>query len=274
MKSILLLTDSSSAARRAALLASSIAGKTGVRLLTVNLENTDKPVPAVDYALVAKNASGVFIAKPVDNSVEKQKAISHADHTFQQGDDVSPRSYTTTELYTLINKNNIGMVITGFPAEAVFSGINFQTLLNQIQCPLLLVPEDSNVKSLKRITYMADLRYCRTEILRSLVKIAKPHQASVLIAQLSLNGLPHLTDSYAATIFKESIYPLIGYEQLIYQNIKERNIAKAADVLVNGMHSDLLVLENRRFHFEEILGSHIQQFMPEQLSVPLLIFPC
>lgn len=273
MKSILLLTDSSSAARQAALLASSIAGKTGARLSTANIETRDKPVPVGDYALVAKNASGVFIAKPVNNSVEKQKAISHADHTFQQGHDVSPRSYTTTELYTLINKNNIAMVIAGFPAEAVSSGINFQTLLNHIQCPLLLVPENSCLESLKRITCMADLRYSRTEILRSLVKIARPLQASLLIAQLSLKGLPHLTDSYAATIFKESIYPLIGYEQLIYQNIKERNIAKAADVLINGMHTDLLVLENRRFHFEEILGRHIPQFMPEQLSVPLLIFP-
>jgi len=44
-------------------------------------------------------------------------------------------------------------------------------------------------------------------------------------------------------------------------------------VMINGMHNDVLVMVNHRFHFEEIIGRYITEELPENITIPLLIFP-
>jgi len=274
MKTILVINDSFSASHPAALLALSIAQQTGAHLLLANIRPVSEKLPVNTYALVPMNAPGILVTEPVDSLLEELNRINYPDRPFKPDIQVLPEAtYTEADITALINTHHVGMVVSDIQGHGTLGKLNLQAILNNIQCPLMLIPENFDQKSFDHIVYTADLRYCRIEILRYLIALAKPYQASLLIAHLSASGLPHLDDNYAEMIFKESIYPLLGYPQLNYQNIKERDMNKAVDVLVNGMDTDLLVLENHRFHFEEIFGMSIPDRLPSHLMLPILIFP-
>ena len=151
--------------------------------------------------------------------------------------------------------------------------INVNYLLNKVLCPLMLVPANWPIKNLERIVYIADLRYCRLHIVRYLVDMAKTIKAHLSIAHLSAKGLPHMDEKYAFDVFNIAICKNVNYDQLYFNNIRERNLSTAVDVLENGMHNDLLVLVNHRYHFAEIIGTDIKDKLPVNLTVPVLVFP-
>jgi hypothetical protein len=70
------------------------------------------------------------------------------------------------------------------------------------------------------------------------------------------------------------VFNNVKYPNLYFNHIKEKNLQKALDVMVDVMGVDLLVLVNHKFHFEEIIGPNLSGRLPEYLRIPLLVFPC
>ena len=93
------------------------------------------------------------------------------------------------------------------------------------------------------------------------------------MAHIAAKGLPDIHTKYAQQIFAEEISANVNYEHLYFNHISEKNISKAVDVLVDVMHTDLLILVNHKFHFEEIVGRKLSGRLPEYLHIPLLVFP-
>ena len=123
------------------------------------------------------------------------------------------------------------------------------------------------------MVYIADLRYCALQIVRFLAGVAREHKAALSIAHISAKGLPDISEKYALDLFSEAVSAKVNYDHMFFNNIKEKDLAKAVDVLINGMHNDILVLANHRFHFEEIVGRYITETLPIHISIPLLVFP-
>jgi len=137
----------------------------------------------------------------------------------------------------------------------------------------LLIPEKFEYKAFEKIVYATDLRFCRHEIIVFLTQLAKPLNASILVANISAKGLPYMEDNYANTVFKDTVINRANQEHIFFSNVRERDISRALDVLVNGMNADLLVLVNNKFHFNELIGRNTPYTVPENIHVPLLIFP-
>jgi len=140
-------------------------------------------------------------------------------------------------------------------------------------CPVLLIPEKFTYKAFEKIVYATDLRFCRREIVSFLSQLAKPLNASILIANISAKGLPYMEDGYARTVFADTLLTRSNQEHVYFSNIRERDIPRAIDVLVNGMNNDLLVLVNNKFHFNELVGQNAPYAIPPNIPIPLLIFP-
>ena len=176
-----------------------------------------------------------------------------------------------------IIKNNSWMMVKGMKKSAELIGetrsFNIHCVLNRVMCPLLLVPEKCRVKNLERIVYMADLRYCQLPVVKCLAHIARPYNAKLQIAHVSARGLPDMEENYARRFFSEAIGTAVNYDQLFFNNIKEKDLQKVVDVMIHGLSTDLLVLINHQFHFEQIVGRHITGRLPAFISIPLLIFP-
>jgi|GEM_PF-4794860 hypothetical protein len=93
------------------------------------------------------------------------------------------------------------------------------------------------------------------------------------LANMSKSGFPEVTEKYARSVFSEEVCLKVNYDRLFFNNVKEKDLNKAIDLLINGMQNDVLVLVNRCFHFMEILGRYITDALPLHITIPLLVFP-
>lgn len=172
-------------------------------------------------------------------------------------------------------RNNVDMIIVGIQADANApkNGLSNALLLRKAHCPVLFVPYHWPIKAIERMFYIADLRYCRLDVVRSLVRLAAPLNAAVSIAHLCASSLPEMDVHYAESLFEKQIRDHVNYPPLSFTTVNERNVNRAIDVLIHGLRTDIIVLTNGGFHFHDVLGSSTIDDLPVDLSVPLLVFP-
>lgn len=271
MKTILVINDRTAAAHNAVQFAMDMARKTGAGILLWNTfkQSTLKKSPAV-MALQRGQThhEAIELVKPAPAITHTGNLMIEHIHTY---------GFSASYIAEMVVKKNVWMVVKGAKhagdTQSVLEDDNIQDILNKISCPLLLIPEKMTAKGFNKMVYTADLRYCRLEVIRHLAHLASPYNAEVLVAHIAAKGLPDIHDTYAKQIFADEIGANVAYEHLYFNHISEKNIPKAVDVLVDVMHTDLLVLVNHKFHFEEIVGRKLSGRLPDYLQIPLLVFP-
>ena len=185
--------------------------------------------------------------------------------------------FVSDNIAAIVRKFNIGLLIKGVPENADQEPVIESDVLScsaKSGCPVLLVPEQIPYKTFEKIVYATDLRYCRQGVIRFLSKLAINFNASVLIANIAAKGLPFMDNNYALDVFKDTIAHPASHDHFYFNNIRERDIPKAIDVLVNDMDMDLLVLVNHRYHFNELFGAVRPYVLPDYIRIPVLLFPC
>jgi len=276
MKTILVINDDSFEAEHASKFALVIAQKVQADILLANRQSETRKIIE---KVVAGNAQK-------NTGIEKGPHILH-EHLSLLNDlsvgylpsikEVDITDLNETDLAEVINRNQIWLVVKGMtdilPEELQKKQVNIDAVLKRVLCPVLLIPYAWSIRNIERLVYIADLRYCRMHIVKYLVEFAKLWQADLSIAHLSAKGLPNMEESYAQGIFSQEICNNVDYDRMFFNNIKERNMATAVDVMINGMQNDILALINHRFHFEEIIGNYITERLPSAITIPLLIFP-
>jgi hypothetical protein len=274
MKTILVINDHSAEAGHARAFVQLMAEKNHANILIANTCNIKSKV--FEKVLTKNGAGYIDNALPVNNVPGHLSVPDIDDEAFKpEIKEIDISNANETELAVLVNKEQIWLMVKGMGHGTSTSAIkiNVNYLLNKVLCPLMLVPANWQIKNIERIVYIADLRYCRLHIVRYLVDMAKAIKAHLSIAHLSAKGLPHMEEKYAFDVFNIAICKNVNYDQLYFNNIRERNLSTAVDVLENGMHNDLLVLVNHRYHFAEIIGTDIKDKLPANLTVPVLVFP-
>ncbi|HTD39084.1 MAG TPA: hypothetical protein VK671_00590 [Mucilaginibacter sp.] len=277
MKNILIFNDFSPEAEHATELALFLAGKTNTNLYVWN--TFDKYENPVTRELAVAHANEEEMEITTDNTSWIMKLESKLNWKtgllpvvkFIEGTDYSPN-----HVLSMVNRYDVGMLIRGITGdEDDLLHIEAEALSCSTKsgCPTLLIPEKFENKAFEKIVYATDLRFCRREIVSFLSQFAKPLNASILIANMSAKGLPFMEDNYARTVFTDTLLTRANQEHIYFSNIRERDIPRAIDVLVNGMNNDLLVLVNNKFHFNELVGNDMPYVVPPNIHIPLLIFP-
>jgi hypothetical protein len=270
MNSILVINDCSPEAEHAARFALTIAQRHDVNIIIANTGEVKNVVKVL--------TSGSFAIGP-DMRVLECLLESNETYAGFKPDitELDASAMNEQGLAVFINKTGISMMVKGMgknvEQDSGTDSLDMQVVLNKVLCPLLLVPEHWKVKDIERIAYIADLRYCRPYIVKYLTQLAAAFDASVSVAHLSAKGLPHIDENYGNSLFTREIAEKSRYDKLFFNNIRERELIKAVDVLVNGMHNDMIAFVNHRYHFEEILGTNLGHGLPEHITVPVLVFP-
>ncbi|MBB5396861.1 hypothetical protein [Mucilaginibacter sp. AK015] len=272
MKTILFINDGSTAASSAAKLMFQIARDVQAEVLIVqtNYQATTVPVKV----LAGGHGATTGGKRESEQIYRLLQRLNEGQAGFQPSiSQIELPLANAADVAAVALRANCWMIVSGYSkTSADQQSLNFQSLLNRLQCPLLLVPDCWEGESIRRITYMADLRYCRLNIMRYLTGWALASRASLSLAHFSKEGLAPIVESYGVQLFGE-IAKQLPPCSLTFNNIPERDIHRALDVLVNGLHADLMVLVNHRFHFEQIMGGRLNGRIPEGLAVPVLLFP-
>ncbi|HEY0669063.1 MAG TPA: hypothetical protein VGD22_12840 [Sphingobacteriaceae bacterium] len=78
---------------------------------------------------------------------------------------------------------------------------NILKLLDDLQCPVVLLPLVTNERSDQRIGFFTDILFTGTSTIALLVKIAKSFQATITIFNLPEPSLPQMDPEYAERYF-------------------------------------------------------------------------
>lgn len=278
MKTIFVINDNSAHAKHAAELAFNIARKVHANLLIGNVVKKSRRISVSAGSLIGGNVEADDINEKTQDLREYLQNLNASENGFKPViGNLNAADLTGIDISQLINTNDTWMVVKGMPAnrsvQPETQSAKISSVLNKIKCPILLVPENSEVNDFERMIYMADLRYCQLHVVRFLAEMAAPFRANVMIAHLSAKELPNMDREYSRSVFKETISRSVRYDKLFFDNIQERDIRKAVDILINGMSTDLLTLVNHQFHCEEVVNGHIDDTLPPYINIPLLIFP-
>ena len=276
MKNLLLFNDFSSEAEHAAELALLLAGKANCNLYVWNTIEYEA-IPKAKLVLAGSDGEMPEVHSDKNTWIERlesrlnwETGLRPAVH-FIEGVD-----YLSDNVLSVVKKFDVGLLVRGTSGDAKHSAYIEANILKSSTksgCPVLLVPKHFPYKAFEKIVYPTDLRFCRRDVVAFISQLARELNASILIANISEKGLPYMEDSYANSVFNDVGYNTAHFEEIYFSNIKERDVPKALDILVNGMNNDLLVMVNNKFHFNELLGHDSPYAIPENINVPLLIFP-
>lgn len=278
MKNILIFNDNSAETQHAIELASFIAKKTNVSIYVWNTFEDQQEV--LDLEIIALDSNETPTKRPGGGrphghanlaSINRAQTSLKPNLVF-----IENVSFHSDHVLSLVQKFNIGLLVKGIARYGGDSSLIERSILTcstKSGCPILLIPRTFTRKNVEKMVYATDLRFCRQDIVRFLSKLAVAINASVLIANIAAKGLPHMESKYACNIFEDVIVHRSNRDHIYFSNIRERDISKAFDILINDMKNDILVLVNHKYHFNELLGREIPYILPDFIQIPVLIFP-
>jgi hypothetical protein len=274
MPTIFIIDDYSSNAENAAMLAFMLAKNTRAKIVLGTLKSLVKEPTA--RMLVDTEGIAELPVRYQQGLLTYLNALNEsAENSGCSIEQLEIGHMTTDNLADFINQNQTLMVIKPITAgngKGQTLSFNIRGLLSKVLVPVCLVPAGWKVCSLKRITYITDLRYCRKDIINHLFKFITP-EAAVYIAHMALPGVADLVPEFAKALFKSLVAMFINGRRLSLHHIKETASTTVADVLVNGMNNDALVLTNRSAHFNQLIGDGFDRKHHELIQVPLFLYP-
>lgn len=119
-------------------------------------------------------------------------------------------------------------------------------LLDDLNCPLLLLPRLKSGNSIHKIAFFADIRFTGLATMSMIVKIAKSFQAGLTLFNFADPAIPEMDDEYANNFFiKNGMSDVNGFELRLVNIAKSISIHKLQSIL-DHHEIDLIAAMNSR----------------------------
>lgn len=263
MKEILLITKDAEQAAEIAF-AGRFAAQNQLKLVVAHTRAQKQKNFQPEPVLVQNASATKDISDKVNNWTNQ--AVLHESSAVVKPRIIDASRFNENELVAFIRKENFAMVISSPSAETP----NLQDILNQLSCPLLLLPELLPSIPISRMAYLTDLRYCQQPVLNNLSKL---RGLSLLLAHVCQQGLPDVSPAYGEALFADTIGKRNSRFELFFSHIKDTDMQKISDTLINTLRVDVLVCVNRQFHFQQLWGDRLPDKLPSHITIPVLIYP-
>ncbi|HTE00104.1 MAG TPA: universal stress protein [Mucilaginibacter sp.] len=282
MKTILILTDFSVRAGYAAEFAMQVAISNKANLLLCHaIESNphfaydiDINIPEVDNLDTLKYDSILDLKNVVKRL---KKLVSPDEESFKPA-----INYTTSfgnladVAKDVIKQQSVDLVVMASHRSDTLSRFlsrnHIHTLLDKIDCPLLLIPECVPFKGISNIGYATDLSFTNNKVVSYLTEMAKPFNASVTVNHIcpplkNVKELPQITE-----------YPLTKYSDIKYSTVfyhhKENNVKTGLMEMARFQKLDILALVHKRYDFfEGLFHSSVSKAMADLAIIPMLVLP-
>lgn len=283
MKTILVLTDFSNRAGYAAEYATHIALKTKANLLLCHaMELTSELADGVELNwpiadhLVQKKEECTRKLEELTKHLEKLTVLDSGDFN-PSIDYVTDFGLLAEVAESIIKERAVDFVVIGSHKSSSLArflfGSHTHNILDKINCPVLLVPENAEFKGINSIAYATDLSFDNTTVIRYLIKMAKAFNASVSVTHISPLEFPATeAEQTMRASLKEH---LASYEPpVFYHSIKGYNVKNSLLEITGSGKADILALVHKRYDFfERLFHASISKQMADSTTIPLLVLP-
>ena len=285
MKTILIPTDFSEAAANAA--------RYGL-FLAQHLQADLQLIHA--FKVPAEARAAAQSAWPLDDYEEvKRGCVSELDGLRHQLEletitEASPRAYisrisgtaelgeVTTMVRNLVDHYRSPLVVMGMSGagqlQRLLLGSNSRELIDKATFPVLLVPNRPFPHQLRKIAFATDLSSGDIDLLHSLVSLARPFNAEILVAHVTDTKYEPAAHQQAVDQFLSEVTAKANYGQIYYRHIKSMDVDHGLDWLSEHGLIDMLAMVHRPHPiFEKILKGSYTQRLAKHIEIPLLVFP-
>ncbi|MGV3509087.1 MAG: universal stress protein [Sphingobacteriaceae bacterium] len=283
MKTILVLTDFSIRAQYAAEYAMQLAIKTKANLLLCHAMEIIESAPMADQIAwpiadhIELKKEGLAELKDAATKLEKLVSVNDLGTYKPSITCLNDFGKLSVVISRIVKNKAVDLVIMGSHKSnglaRFFFGSHTHDVLDNISCPVLLVPENLKFKGINTISYATDLTFSDLEVINYLSAIAKPFNAKIIVNHISPYGYPGIGTDNA---IHHSVNELLDadHPKVFYTSVKGDNIPKRLLEISGSGKTDVMALVHKRYgFFESLFHSSVSKQLANNAKVPLLILP-
>ena len=216
-----------------------------------------------------------MILKNAEAAVEKMLHDIRQQATFPVNPKVNIRSgKLLNEIQKEIDEGDVFcllMSVSEIRKKQSITHLNY-SLLNKVNCPVLLIPHDAVFTPLRKILYASSLVRIDLTAIQRVVNYAEKNNAEITVAHI-FEEVSNFNDECRLRGFKSLLQEQTNYPIHISSFVEE-DVIKGIAGIARKSQSDLLVLLKRR---QKILRSIINKSNTERLAfalnIPMLFYP-
>ena len=281
MKTILVLTDFSIRAQYAAEYAMHLAVKTKANILLCHAIEIIESAPMVDQVAwpiadhIELKKEGLGELKAIASKLQKLVPVDGAVAYKPSITCINDFGKLSVIISRIVKNKVVDLIIMGSHKSnglsRFFFGSHTHDVLDNIRCPVLLVPENLKFKGLKTISYATDLTFSDLKVIQYLSAIAKPFNAEILVNHISPYGYPGTDNA-----IQHSVNELLDtdHPKVFYTSVKGDSIPKRLLEISSSGKTDVMALVHKRYgFFEKLFHASVSKQVANNAKVPLLILP-
>jgi hypothetical protein len=119
-------------------------------------------------------------------------------------------------------------------------------LLDDLECPLLLLPRIQSGNIIQKIGFFTDIRFTGIATIAMIVKIAKSFQAGLTLFNFAEPAIPEMDDDYAQSFFMNKGMAMVNGLELKLVNIEKATAFNNLESILDQHDIDLIAAMNGR----------------------------
>lgn len=136
-------------------------------------------------------------------------------------------------------KNDVGFLF----------GVKVRHVVEEMNCPVLVIPEQVAMTEINNLIYVTDIRYGDAAVVKKLTDFAKVLHLSFSLLHVCADGLPNL-DTVTIQALIETIFPKEWSQSVrVYKHEKGENADAHINNLLLEREQSVLAIAQRKYHF-------------------------
>lgn len=275
MKKILCPTDFSKTATNAVSFAALIAEKTGALLTLLHVVH----LPLLANAETALSANEVLGEHKKQAGDKLLALVHHLEATHPQGslqvNHLLKNDLLVDAVEQLAKEEGYDLIVMGSTGggntlEEILIGSHTEGVIENVQCPVLAIPDKAVPGPFHRIVYASNYRKEDTLALRETLDFAALFQAEVEVVHVSDTAASH-PDSRELR-FEQQLREALPGHQLAINHVVHPDEVEGMKGYLTQKNADLLVIMKKRHgFFHNIFNQSFSEQLTYQSKLPLLI---
>ena len=282
IKNILILTDFSQNAKSAEEYALQMAIKARANLILYNAYPLPSAMPGSDNVVWPHDPSASLELQSISNlqsrvyELERELIKIKEDSYKPEIRHLGFAGSLIHKLNDIIVQDNIWLVIMGtkgeiFAANVLF-GSNVFKVLDKINCPVLIIPENARFKDVEKIAYATDLRSTDLEIFKYLNELCEILKVDLSIVHVSPDTIS-IEEALSKKITEQILYKTHN-DRTTIKYYQGKSVGESLHEMIVQTNVGMLAMLYRKYgFFKSLFHESKTHQMVKHTKIPVLVFP-
>jgi nucleotide-binding universal stress UspA family protein len=237
------------------------------------------------HSYYSPHASGHLSANDTENGKRAGHEIAVRELTemynrltppaVQRVDYITSQQQLREALPGIIEENAVDLVVMGTQGigwiEGKFFGTNASWTIENVNRPVIAIPENETSQQIKRIAYASEYLDSDIDNLQRVADLARLFEANIQIVHIE--PPPATAEEHKLNTFKEHLKKKVDPSLFTFKSIVAKNVEHALKDYLKQYSVDLLVMSaQQRDLYDRWFGKSITRQMVHSLSKPVLFF--